>query len=103
MNSAYKKLFIDTAFDYLKQSIKHFKYISLSIDNSSIEYDIFDVYPLEQELYQILGDIYSIGFNIIYIIGRENNYIIKFEKKYLNIFSNYIFLNGPDSFMEDTI
>ena len=108
LNYAYMKLFIDTAFDYLKQSIKHFKYISLSIDNSSIDdnnilNNVFDVYPLEQQLYKILGDIYSIGFNIIYIIGRENNYILKFDRKYLNIFSNYIFLNGPASFMEETV
>jgi len=104
MNNSYKTLFIENAFYYLKESIKHFKYISLNINDKSIETSIisdnYDIYSLNKKFYKILGDIYSIAFNIIYIISRENNYQIDFDNKFLNIFTNYIYMNGPSSFMD---
>lgn len=104
MNNSYKSLFIDNAYNYLKDSIKHFSYINLSINDKSLENAImknnFNIYELNNKLYDILGNIYGVGFNIIYIISRDNNYNLDYNDKFLNIYSNYIYLNNPDSFMD---
>jgi hypothetical protein len=103
-NTSYKSLFIDNAFIYLKDSIKHFSYIIQNINDKSIENAImnnnFDIYQLEKRLNGLLEQLYGIGFNIVYIISRDNNYELQFDDKFLNIYSNYIYLNGPESFME---
>ena len=71
--------------------IKHFSYIVQNINDKSIENAImnnnFDIYQLEKKLNGLLEQLYGIGFNIVYIISRDNNYELQFDDKFLNIYS----------------